>query len=253
MSTQTNPTNNSPPANTTSHHSNEFQLITINTSAQAPLKLTSSNYISWKLQFQTLFIGYDLLGYIDGSKPCPPATLATGQSPNPAHCLWIRQDQLILNALIGSLSPAIIPFIARSKTAQEAWTILSNTYAKPSRGRIKQVKALFKSSTKGTSTVTDFLQSVKARADELAILGAPVDEEDLTGKILDELDEDYRELVLAIQARDNSISFDELHEKLLTFKAALKGKAKRVNHYPVTVNPTNRQSSNWRHSNNGST
>ena len=49
--------------------------ININVAAQAPLKLNSTNYLSWKLQFQTLFIGYDLLGYIDGSKPCPPATL----------------------------------------------------------------------------------------------------------------------------------------------------------------------------------
>jgi len=44
------------PSNTENH------LITINTAAQATLKLTSSNYASWKIQFETLFIGYDLLG-----------------------------------------------------------------------------------------------------------------------------------------------------------------------------------------------
>ncbi|KAK3218511.1 hypothetical protein Dsin_012481 [Dipteronia sinensis] len=48
--------------------SNEFQLITINISAQAPLKLTTNNYVSWKLQFQTLFIGYDLFGLEDDYK-----------------------------------------------------------------------------------------------------------------------------------------------------------------------------------------
>lgn len=79
-------------------------------SIKAPLKLTSTNYLSWKLQFQTLFIGYDLLGYIDGSKPCPPATLTQANTtrPNPSYILWIRQDQLILNAVIGSISPTII-------------------------------------------------------------------------------------------------------------------------------------------------
>ena len=148
--------------------------------------------------------------------------------PNPTYHIWIRQDQLILNALIGSLSPTLIPFIVRSTTSREAWNILANTYAKPSRGRIKQVKALFKQSTKGNLNITDFLQSVKARANELAILGAPIDEEDLTEKILDELDDDYKELVLAIQACDNSISFDELHEKLLTFEALLQGKTKSL-------------------------
>ena len=70
------------------------QLITINTAAQAPLKLTSSNYASWKIQFETLFVGYDLLGYINGSKPCPPTTLTVNgtATPNPAHSFWVRQD-----------------------------------------------------------------------------------------------------------------------------------------------------------------
>lgn len=146
------------------------------------LKLTSTNYLSWKLQFETLFIGYDLLGYIDGSKPCPPKTLTANNFtvPNPAYNVWVRQDQLILSALIGSLSPTIISFIARATTSREAWTILSNTYAKPSRGRIKQVKNRLKNHTKGTMNITDFLHSIKACADELATLGSPMDEEDLT-------------------------------------------------------------------------
>lgn len=63
--------------------------------------------------------------------------------------------------------------------------------------------------------ITDFLQSIKAHTDELAILGAPIGEEDLTEKILDELRDNYKELVHVIKARDNSISFDELHEKMI--------------------------------------
>jgi len=87
-------------------------------SAQAPLKLTSSNYLLWKIQFETLFIGYDLLRYIDGSKPCPPKTLTTNNivTPNAAYNIWVCQDQLIVNALIGSLSPTIISFITRANT-----------------------------------------------------------------------------------------------------------------------------------------
>jgi hypothetical protein len=164
------------------HHG--VPLITINTTAQTPLKITSTNYISWKLQFETLFIRYDLIGYIDGSTPCPPNTITADNitTTNPSHKLWIRQDKLLLNALIDSISPTIIPFIACAGTAQEAWTILANTYAKPSRGRIKQVKNQLKNPSKGSRTITEFLHSVKANADELAILGAPMDPEDLTEK-----------------------------------------------------------------------
>ncbi|KAK0597079.1 hypothetical protein LWI29_021647 [Acer saccharum] len=242
------------PASSTALRSNEFHLITINISAQAPLKLTTSNYMSWKIQFQTLFIGYDLLGYIDGSKPCPASTLTvnTVSSPNPAYGIWVRQDQLIMNAIIGSLSPTIISFVASAKTSMEAWNILSNTYAKPSRGRIKQIKLLLKNSTKGTQSITEFLHSVKSRADELALLGAPVTDEDLTDRILDDLDDEYKELVRAVQARDNPISFDELHEKLLTFEASLYGARKDPTPFPATANPANRFNQTWKQQQNGS-
>jgi hypothetical protein len=48
------------PINTTILNTNESHstLITINVAAQTPLKLTSTNYLAWKLQFQTLFIGH---------------------------------------------------------------------------------------------------------------------------------------------------------------------------------------------------
>ena len=213
-------------------------LVTINVTAQAPLKLTSSNYLSGKLQFQTLFVGYDLQGFIDGTKPCPPQSLITENSntPNPAYHAWTRQDQLILNALIGAIHHSIIPFIACATTSQKAWIILASTYATPSRGRIKQVKASFKALTKGSLSISDFIHSVKARADELAMLGAPIDGEDITDKILEELGDEYKELVHAVQARDTSIAFDELYEKLLMFEASLNTSHKASFQFSPTAN-----------------
>lgn len=63
------------------------------------------------------------------------------------------------------------------------------------------------------------MQTVKVQADELALLGAPFDAEDLKEKILDRLDDEYKELLRAVQARDISITFEELHKKLLNFDA----------------------------------
>jgi len=232
--------------NTNDHHST---LITINVAAQTPVKLTSTNYLAWKLQFQTLFIGYDLHGFIDGSHPCPASLLPDTTTPNPAYTLWIRQDQLLLNAILGSLSPAIMSFIAQAQTSKEAWTILANTYAKPSRGRIKQVKNQLKHITKGSMGVSEFLQTIKARADELATLGALVDAEDLSDRILEGLGDDYKELTRAVQARDNPISFDELHENLLNFEASLQ----HVSHpdqsyFPASAHLANCHSTSYRQS-----
>ncbi|KAK9200192.1 hypothetical protein WN944_015388 [Citrus x changshan-huyou] len=68
-------------------------------------------------------------------------------------------------------------------------------------------------------------------------------------KILDGLGDDYKELVRAVQARDTSIFFDELHEKLLSFEATFSATTKSEIHLPVTANLTNKTTpinTNWR-------
>ena len=110
-------------------------IISVNIAAQAPLKLNATNYRSWKLKFHTLLIGFDLMEFVDRKCPCPPETIITGDNtaPNPAHHIWVRQDQLLLNAILGSITPSIILFIVFAKTAHDAWIAIANTYAKPSR------------------------------------------------------------------------------------------------------------------------
>ncbi|KAK2634834.1 hypothetical protein Ddye_029626 [Dipteronia dyeriana] len=105
---------------------------------QAPLKLPATDYRSWKLQFHTLLVVFDLIGFVEYQKPCPLATVTMNdiEVPNPAYYIWTGQDQLLMNANLGSISPSIIPFIASAQTAYAAWTALANTYAKPLRGNI---------------------------------------------------------------------------------------------------------------------
>ena len=56
---------------------------------------------------------------------------------------------------------------------------------------------------------------IKTRADELAILGKPIDNEDLIDRVLEGLSDKYKSVIDAINARETSIYFAELHEKLL--------------------------------------
>ncbi|KAK2643515.1 hypothetical protein Ddye_025278 [Dipteronia dyeriana] len=85
-------------------------LIAIN-SAQVPIKLTKGeNYAAWRSQFENLFFGYGLMGYLDSTKPCPPKfVLATTANvvdqeseqttANPDYQLWLCQDRLLLHAI----------------------------------------------------------------------------------------------------------------------------------------------------------
>ena len=63
----------------------------------------------------------------------------------------------------------------KSKQPREAWNILATIYATPSRGRINQTKNQLKSITKGFDSIITFLQTIKAKVYEFALLGAPLD------------------------------------------------------------------------------
>ena len=100
---------------------------------------------------------------------------------------WIRQDKLILHAIIASTSTTIAPLLSAYKTSNEAWTTLTRLYAGKSRTRVMQLKKDLTLSTRGSRPVTEFLQGIKVIADELAVIDHPVSDDDLTLYILNGL------------------------------------------------------------------
>ena len=55
--------------------------------------------------FSTLLYGYDMIGYVDGTYPCPLEMIKMGGTftPNPEHKIWKRQDSLLLHAIMESV------------------------------------------------------------------------------------------------------------------------------------------------------
>jgi hypothetical protein len=102
-------------------------LVEFNTATHLPIKLTSTNYPAWYKQVNALLIARDLVGYVDGTTPCPAATTGSGTTaaPNPAHSIWIRQDKLLYLALLGSCDSEARSVMASADTSHEAWVALS--------------------------------------------------------------------------------------------------------------------------------
>lgn len=94
-----------------------FVAITINNA----IKLTSKNYLSWKLQLKSILIGHNLIGHINGKTPQPPTTITVNNTVknNPDHHTWFRQDQLLFGALIGTLSPNLTPLVSQAITSKD--------------------------------------------------------------------------------------------------------------------------------------
>ena len=77
-------------------------------------------------------------------------------------------------------------------------------------------------------------------------MGKPIDNEDLIDRVLEGLSDEYKSVIDAINACDTSISFAELHEKLLNKEASLQTAQPSPLSLPSTENPTAfRNCPNW--------
>ncbi|XP_019423089.1 PREDICTED: uncharacterized protein LOC109332565 [Lupinus angustifolius] len=141
--------------------------------------------------------GYDLLGYIDGSMPCPVKHLDLSTIIiNHAFTLWVRHDQLILHAIVSSVAAIVVTHIGTVKTAKQAWDTLKTMYASRSRVRIMALKQRITTFNKGTQPMVAYLQGIKAIVDELSIIEHPLDNIDLVIHTLNGLSSDYFESIL---------------------------------------------------------
>ncbi|KAJ1406402.1 gag-polypeptide of LTR copia-type [Sesbania bispinosa] len=109
----------------------------------------STNYPAWRVQFNALLVGYGLKGYVDGSKPCPAKYCDDACiTINPNYECWVRQDQLIVHAIISSVEPTLTTMLGSVKTSKDAWDILCTMYANKSRSRILSLKEKLSQLTK---------------------------------------------------------------------------------------------------------
>ncbi|GAB2297127.1 hypothetical protein Dimus_038457 [Dionaea muscipula] len=74
----------------------------------------------------------------------------------------------------------------------------------------------------GSQSIADYLGHIRGLADELALIGSSIADPHLILYVLNGLGTEYREISTAVRARDNMISFEELHDKLIEYEAFLK-------------------------------
>ncbi|XP_010474349.1 PREDICTED: uncharacterized protein LOC104753857 [Camelina sativa] len=204
-------------------------------------KLTPTNFITWRLQIRSLLEAHELHCFIADEDKTPPETITTATAadqPNPNFAAWKRQDKLLFSALLGSLSLPVQAIVARATTSGDIWRTLTNTYGKPSRSHVRQIKDQFKESSKGTKTVSEYMRGIIDKSDHLALLGDPLPHEDLLDYITSGLGEDYRAVVEMVQGRNTPIAIDELHEKLLNRENTLKAAGQDNFSLPATANTT---------------
>ncbi|KAK0572541.1 hypothetical protein LWI29_033229 [Acer saccharum] len=216
------------------NNSNQLQsLIAIN-STQIPIELSKGgNYAAWRSQFENLLFGYGLMGYLDGTKRCPPEVIKTPPlsstetttqetTPNPDYHIWLRQDRLLLHAIQVTCTGAAQSIVTRSTSSAQAWDKLESTYANRSNTRKLGLLDSLTNVSIADKSVTDYMQGIKNILDNLELIGHSVDDGAAVIHTLNGLGPTYLPLASAIRARDSPISFEELYDKLLDYEAFLK-------------------------------
>ena len=99
--------------------------------------------------------------------------------------------------------------MAYATSFDDAWTRLNKAYANRSCTKVMSLKECLASITKGTSSVNDYLRSIRSIADELSFIGHPIHDIDLVIVALNGLGPAFHEFIASNHTRDSPLSFDE--------------------------------------------
>lgn len=121
-------------------------------------------------------------------------------------------------------------------TSRDAWLALQCAFSNRSRSKVMSLKERLSSISKGTSSISCFMQSIRSIADELALIGHPLDDLDLVIHTLNGLRPSFREIVASVRTRNSPILFDELHDKLVDFEMYLQCEESHATLMLVTAN-----------------
>ncbi|WOL13331.1 hypothetical protein Cni_G22101 [Canna indica] len=191
------------------------QIITINPTAQLPIKLfDANNYLTWRTQYELLLLRYDLMSYIDDSLPCPLVGDLNRR-------VWIRQEGLLRHAIMASVDPTITPMVATSPTTNAAWKKLECQYTNKFQSRIYALQDSLSIITKSIKLITKYFNKIRSIVDELAMANASVKEFALIIKIVGGLNLDYNDISVTIRSGYTPISLEELYDTLLGHESFL--------------------------------
>ncbi|KAJ9672694.1 hypothetical protein PVL29_026062 [Vitis rotundifolia] len=212
-----------------STHSSDLHLPSSSTSSPVPLqslnhalpiKLDRNNYILWKTQMENVVYANGFEEYIDGTKPCPPQELHTGEL-NPAFVQWRRFDRMVLSWLYSTLTPDIMGQIVGFQTSHDAWMALHKIFSASSKARILQLRLEFQTAKKGADPMLEYILKIKTISDNLAAIGEPVKESDHILQLLGGLGSEYNSIVASLTAREDDLSLHSVHSILLTHEQRL--------------------------------
>ncbi|PRQ47613.1 hypothetical protein RchiOBHm_Chr2g0101531 [Rosa chinensis] len=102
---------------------------------------------------------------------------------------------MILGWINTSLTPAVLSTIARSTSSRTTWQSLEKRYASPFHNLILQLRGELMRTTRGSLSISDYLDKINSIADQLALAGSPMSEGDLLTIVMHNVGAQYETTV----------------------------------------------------------
>ncbi|XP_019158332.1 PREDICTED: uncharacterized protein LOC109155057 [Ipomoea nil] len=204
------------------------------------IKLASRKFLFWRTQLVPFLRGQNLMGFVDGSLPCPSSSLPTASLDatsstvflqNLAFASWVQQDQAIMSMLISSFSKEVMHLAVGCRTSKEIYGILLNkllglvlglfvfesyytvliqALASYSRARALNLLGQLQSLRQGDASVTDYLRRAQVILEDLALADQPVSIDKQNLYLFRGLRQEFRSLTASLSVRGSLVMLQEL-------------------------------------------
>ncbi|KAM1378721.1 hypothetical protein ACFX2I_020708 [Malus domestica] len=196
------------------------------------VKLDDSNYLTWHFQMQLLLKGHGIMGFLDGSHPCPARFVSSGsrdsdvdygdsssRTESDAYKVWKMHDRALMQLITVTLSPSAVSCVIGSTSARELWIRLKEQFSIVTHATIFQMKSELQNIKKCPDSISQYLQKIKAARDYLVVAGVHFEDDDIVILILNGLSREYNTIRSIIRGQESVVSLKDLRFQLLAEEA----------------------------------
>ncbi|XP_010462983.1 PREDICTED: uncharacterized protein LOC104743624 [Camelina sativa] len=198
----------------------------LHVASSVTIKLSDSNYLLWKTQFESLLRCQRLLGFVDGFVAKPPAITVTNavEAPNPEYEARIYTDELIKSWIFGTLSEEVLGLVHALPTSQDVWLSLAGNFNKSSVALEFDLQRRLQLLNIKGKNFTTYCREFGAVCDSLSSIGKPVDENMKIFTFLNGLSREYDPIATVLQSsmsRTPSPTFNDVVLEISGFDSKL--------------------------------
>ena len=172
--------------------------------------LNSRNYATWKLQSRMTLMKEGLWTIVNGTE-VPPADGAD----EAVVTRYIARKDRALATIVLSIDPSLLYLLGEPKDAVEVWKQLESQFQKRNwSNKLILRRKLHSLQLKDGASMQDHIREMVELFNDLAVVGAPIDNEDQVVYLLASLPESYDTLVTALEANEKVPSMETVIDRL---------------------------------------